>query len=166
MLSPITHLPFINADIIARHHWPNDTEGHAYEAARLAGQAREKAITEGLSFIARTVFSHPSKLDLIVRARDADYLVHLHVVLVPEELSVVRVRLRAEQGGHGVPEEKIRARYHRLWGLVAQAIGRADEATVYDNGNARHPFRRVAQLERGRAMVAPRLPVWSPSSVG
>jgi predicted ABC-type ATPase len=166
LLSPITHLPFINADIIARHHWPNDTEGHAYEAARLAAQAREKAITKGLSFVAETVFSHPSKLDLIARAQDAGYLVHLHVVLVPEELSVMRVRLRAEQGGHGVPEEKIRARYHRLWGLVTQAIVRADEATVYDNSNARRPFRKVAQLEGGRVIVPPRLPDWSPLRVG
>lgn len=165
VLSPITRLPFINADIIAHRHWPDDTEGRAYEAARLAEQARARAIAQGLSFIAETVFSHPSKLELIADAQGAGYLVGLHVVMVPEELSVVRVRLRAKQGGHAVPEEKIRARYRRLWTLVAQAIERADEASVYDNSNSRQPFRRVAHLEKGRALITPSLPDWSPLGI-
>jgi predicted ABC-type ATPase len=162
LLSPITHLPFINADIIARQHWPDDADDHAYEAAELAELARNQAIADGRSFIAETVFSHPSKLDLIARAQAADYLVQLHVILVPEELSVLRVRLRAEQGGHRVPEDKIRARYQRLWSLVAQAIALADTACVYDNSNSRQPFRRIAQFDQGRALVAPRFPDWSP----
>ena len=33
VLSPITHLPFINADVLARQHWPGDEEAHGHEAA-------------------------------------------------------------------------------------------------------------------------------------
>jgi predicted ABC-type ATPase len=60
------------------------------------------------------VFSHPSKLELIAAARAEDYTIVLHVLLVPEELAVERVRLRVNAGGHHVPEDKIRERYQRL----------------------------------------------------
>jgi predicted ABC-type ATPase len=95
VLGPATHLPFINADLIARRQWPGQEEAHGHDAAALADKARNAAIAKKRSFVAETVFSHPSKVDLIRRARDAGYLVFLHVMLVPEELAVFRTRLRA-----------------------------------------------------------------------
>lgn len=89
--------------------------------------------------------SHPSKLELIARAKAAGYLISLHVMLVPKELSVMRTKLRVQQGGHSVPEDRVRARYHRPWGLVTDAIRYVDEAVVYDNSLARKPFRVVAR---------------------
>ena len=74
------------------------------------------------AFIAHTVFSHPSKLELIDTAHAADYTVVLHVLLIPEELAVQRVEYRIAAGGHNVPEDKIRQRYQRLWALLATAI--------------------------------------------
>lgn len=102
-------------------------------AARIAATIRDALIERGESFIAETVFSHPSKLELIDRARQAGFVVVLYVVLVPVELSVARVAERVVEGGHSVPEEKIRGCFKRLWSLVVDAIGRADHATVYDN---------------------------------
>jgi predicted ABC-type ATPase len=124
---------FVNADEIARQRWPKDPASHAYEAALLAAETRIKLIELGLSFIAETVFSHPSKLELIDTAHAAGFTVVLHVVLIPEELAVARVAYRVQSGGHPVAENKIRERYHRLWTLVAEAITRCDQATVYDN---------------------------------
>lgn len=60
------------------------------------------------------VFSHPSKLELIDEARTHEYTVVLHVVMIPEELAVQRVRYRVRAGGHDVPEDKIRQRYRRI----------------------------------------------------
>jgi predicted ABC-type ATPase len=62
-----------------------------------------------------TVFSHPSKRQLVEAAIDTGYLVSLHVVMVPEGLAVARVAQRVRDGGHDVPEDKIRSRYLRLW---------------------------------------------------
>ena len=95
---------------------PGAERAHGYEAARLAAEDRERRIAAGTSFIAETVFSHASKLDLLGRAREHRYLTSLHIVLVPEDLSVARVKLRAEQGGHSVPIAKVRARYRRWTG--------------------------------------------------
>lgn len=58
--------------------------------------------------------SHPSKVQLVADAAEAGYLVHLHVIMVPVELTVQRVRERVRRGGHDVPESKIRDRYERL----------------------------------------------------
>ena len=162
VLGPSTRLPFINADLIAHAHWPGDEERHGHEASALAEAARHAAISARQSFIAETVFSHPSKLELIAQAQAAGYLVLLHVFLVPEALTVERVRLRAAQGGHRVPVAKVRARYRRLWGLVTQAIARADQATVYDNTRAATPFRRVAAYELGEPLMTADWPAWSP----
>lgn len=162
VLSPITRLPLINADLIARQRWPGNEEEHGHEAAALAEQARDQAIARRMSFVAETVFSHPSKLDLIERARRAGYLVTVHVIVVPQELSIARVRLRKAQGGHSVPESKVRERYRRLWMLVEAAIAAADEARAYDNSSARKPFRTVARYERGRQVGAADFPPWSP----
>jgi predicted ABC-type ATPase len=152
---------FVNADEIARHRWPASPEAHAYEAAGVAAQTRAKLMEDRQPFIAETVFSHPSKLELIRQARVAGYFVVLHVLLVPEELAVRRVALRVQAGGHAVPEEKIRERYRRLWALVADAIALADSARVYDNSLSPGP-RVVAQLNEGIVSGAVGWPTWTP----
>lgn len=155
---------YVNADEIAERRWPDDPAGHSYEAARMAADTRAKLIELGESFIAETVFSHPSKLELLDAAHAADFTVILHAVLIPEELAVQRVRYRVRAGGHDVPESKIRQRYQRLWDLVATAAGRADEATFYDNSAIRGP-RIVAQLAGGIVLGSPRWPAWTPTSL-
>lgn len=155
---------YVNADEIAKRRWPDDPAGHSYEAARMAADTRARLIELGESFIAETVFSHPSKLELLDVAHAAGYTVILHAVLVPEELAVQRVRHRVRAGGHDVPESKIRQRYQRLWGLVATAAGRADEATFYDNSAIRGP-RIVAQLAGGIVLGSPRWPAWTPTTL-
>jgi predicted ABC-type ATPase len=52
VLGPATHLPFINADLIARRHWPGNEEAHGHQAAALAEQARAAALAKGRSFVA------------------------------------------------------------------------------------------------------------------
>ncbi len=101
---------FVNADEIAKRRWPDDPAAHSYEAARIAATTRSALIARGDSFIAETVFSHPSKLELITEAATAGYVVALHILIIPEELAVHRVRLRVSAGGHSVPEDKIRER--------------------------------------------------------
>ncbi|MGA8329222.1 MAG: AAA family ATPase [Mycobacterium sp.] len=152
---------FVNADEIAKQRWPEDPASHSYEAARVAAATRGKLIELGASFIAETVFSHPSKLELIEAARAADYTIVLHVLLIPEELAVERVRHRVSTGGHDVPENKIRERYQRLWGLIATALIRCDSASVYDNSRLEGPH-IVAQVNDGFCIDSPAWPAWTP----
>ena len=165
VLGPATRLECVNADESAAQVWPGEEESHAYDASRLAEARRRELLVARQSFLTETVFSHQSKQDLIDDAVAAGYLVTVHVVLVPEDLSVARVELRAADGGHTVPEEKIRARHRRLWALVAQARDRAYWTHIYDNGAADHPFRRIASYRRGHLVETCDWPDWAPAEL-
>lgn len=162
VIFPITNLPFINADDIARRRWLDQACEHAYEAAELANQERLQRIAQRQSFVTETVFSHESKIDLVRTATHNGYLTTLHIVMIPEELAVVRVGIRVAEGGHGVPEEKIRSRFKRLWALLADAIELVDKAIVYDNSKAGTPFREVLGFQDGHLLGSPEWPSWTP----
>jgi predicted ABC-type ATPase len=162
ILSPqLPAIPFVNADLIAAQYWPADPERHAYEAALLAEDTRAELVGRGQPFIAETVFSHPSKLELIAKARAAGYFVALHVLLIPEDLAVARVEYRILAGGHSVPEDKIRSRYQRLWPLVVQAGQTGEAADFWDNAQPAGP-ELVASLSRGQRLAASNWPRWTP----
>jgi predicted ABC-type ATPase len=152
---------FVNADEIARQRWPDDPASHAYEAAAVAADTRSRLIELGRPFIAETVFSHPSKLDLIGAANANGYTLVLHVLPIPEDLAVERVKHRVRAGGHQVPEANIREWHRLLWALVAEAILQCDTATVYDNSRLAGP-RIVAQMSGGDATGSPTWPAWTP----
>jgi predicted ABC-type ATPase len=163
-----THLPFVNADLIAGDLWPGDRDEQARRAPEvsvLAAEERERLLDDRSSFMTETVFSHESKVELVRRALECGYTVQLHVMLVPEDLAVARVADRVEAGGHLVPEDKVRGRYRRLWGLVAQAREWVDRADVYDNSSLDRPFRRVAVYEYGQVVGTPDWPAWTPPAL-
>ncbi len=162
VLVPAMHLPVINADDIAAERWPDAQAEHGYEAARIAEAQRQERIAAGASFISETVFSHESKLQLVADAQAASYLVHLHVIIVPLELTVQRVLERVRRGGRVVPEQKIRDRYERLWAHVAAAIQIADVTHVLDNSRATEPFRLCAAFEHGVPVGQATWPRWTP----
>ena len=162
VLIPVTHLPFVNADVIAAERWPGQEVGHGREASEAAAAERDALIRRRVSFIAETVFSHPSKVDLVREAQHAGYRVTLHVVVMPEAVTVARVAERVGRGGHAVPERKIRERYRRLWPLVTQARTLADQCFVYDNSTAASALRLIASYERGVHLGAAAWPRWAP----
>ena len=48
-------------------------------------------------------------------------------------VNVARVRARVAAGGHDVPEDKIRSRYHRALALLPKLISVCDKILIYDN---------------------------------
>lgn len=150
--------------MIAKARWPEAAEEHSYEAARIAAATRERLLDSGRSFIAETVLSHPSKVELVRSALARDYEVNLHVLMVPEDLSVHRVAHRVMAGGHAVPEDKIRARHRRLWWLVTLAVEAATTSTFYDNSRVRGPV-DVAEFVNGLPIGAAGWPAWAPSEI-
>lgn len=162
MLGPTTNLAFVNADVIAEERWPGAAVEHAYDASAIAAGERTERIRARTSFATETVFSHESKLALIQEAEREGYRVTLHIVLIPEDLAVARVVNRVTEGGHQVPEEKVRARFGRVWILLHDAIALVGEARVYDNTMADDPFRLVATYINGRLVGAPQWPPWTP----
>ena len=161
-----TGLDFINADQIASLRWPGDEVARAYDAAAEAAAVRERYLEDRRSFITESVFSHPSKVDLVTRAVEAGYRVHLRVLIVPVNLSVARVAQRVVEGGHDVPEAKIRQRHERLWTYVVDAMDAAYETRVYDSSGQRgQDFVEVARYQYAAVLGDTRWPAWAPSAL-
>lgn len=154
--------PFINADIIQREELEDASMEASYKAAQIARDRRSELFDDGKSFATETVFSHPSKLDIIEDARARGYIVIvLHVGVDSPDLSVARVKGRTQEGGHDVPEDKIRARYDRGQPLIREAVLRADRGMVYDNSRLNEPPRQVLVFSTGRLIQADaHLPEW------
>jgi predicted ABC-type ATPase len=160
-LRPKLAAEFVNADEIARSRFGGNAAEHAYEAGRLAEARRRELVEERSSFIAETVFSHPSKLDFLRDLRARGYLVHLIYVHVPLPLARKRVATRVHLGGHDVPVEKIRSRYSRVIANLLAAIPLVDRAYLYDNSRADRLHRHVMSFADGRLVrVSPDPPRW------
>ena len=150
-LQPLTRLPFINADEIAEERWPGAEEEHAYDASQAAAQARDEAIAARRSFITETVFSHPSKVDLITQALEAGYVVKLHVIVVSEDIAVERVGHRVGyRRPHRARDEDPRALSPSV---VARRSGRARSSTARPSTTTCRTALRIdimATYEHGR----------------
>lgn len=156
-------IKLINADIIARAINPVNQESAGYKAMVLAGRLREDLLLQGISFCFETVFSHPSKIDFIARAKSLGYyIVLVYIHLETPELNEARVHQRVAEGGHYVPPQKIRSRIPRTMKNVAAVLPLIDEARLLDNSLFDASFRKIAVIERGALTdsISP-LPGWA-----
>ena len=142
---------FINADAIAREIAPEAAEAASYEAAIIASRLCRKALASRTSFCFETVFSHPSKIDLLGEARAAGYEVNLvFIYLSDSALHLARVQQRVTEGGHYVPDDKVASRLPRTQANIAAALPLCDTLLVFDNSSADDPFQHVASRSKGR----------------
>ena len=143
-------LPFVNADIIAREFFPNAPEAHSYDAARIAEEIRHQLLLDNRSFCFETVFSHPTKIDFIARAKSLGFqtiLVFIHLNIL--DLNKARISQRVREGGHFVPDDKVESRLPRTLENVKTALPLFDQAKILDNSFTFDPFRPVATYKNG-----------------
>ena len=160
-LRPRLAAEFVNADAIAKQRWGDEAASHAYEAGRLAEARRRELIAKRSSFVAETVFSHPSKLDLVRDLIAAGYRVHLFYIHVPLKLAERRVATRVALGGHDVPAQKLRSRYPGVIAGLLRAIPLVERAYLYDNSRVDRLHRHVMTFADGRlARLVPDPPRW------
>jgi predicted ABC-type ATPase len=141
-------LRFVNADVLA--------EGlgvTAYEAAEMATAIRSTLVAQRESFIFETVLSDPvgDKVDLLASYAELGYTVVLFFIQIDTaEESIRRVAMRVSQGGHDVPDEKLRARFARTKANLERAIGRLPHVVIYNNNDLANPYQLAAIYERGQ----------------
>lgn len=154
--------PFVNADRMASERWPESPFDHSVEAATAASELRQELIMQRKSFATETVFSHPSRMDILRRAGEVGFERWVTWVgLELADLAVARVRERVSRGGHPIPEAKIRARYERMQDLAVEAVTTCERGMVVDNSTRTRPLRLVLAFERGTlTFEANDLPRW------
>jgi predicted ABC-type ATPase len=105
----------------------------------------ERAIAERLDFALETTLGGNTIPGLLETALDSGLEVRVwYVGLTSPELHIARVRARVAEGGHDIPEAKIRERYHRSRVNLIRLLPKVTELRVYDNSAERNPALRVA----------------------
>jgi predicted ABC-type ATPase len=103
---------FINVDLIAAGLSPFDPERASIRAGRLMLEEIKTRTRNGASFSFETTLSGRHYAVMIKRWRASGYHVKLIFLMLPSvELAVARVKSRAAQGGHDLPESVVRRRF-------------------------------------------------------
>ena len=126
---------FINADLIASGLNPFQPERSAIEAARVMLRMMAKYVERGESFAFETTLSGRGYARLIPYWQANGYRVRLSFLrLHSPEIAVARVRNRVREGGHDVPDEVVRRRFHAGWSNFEQIYQHiVDHWALYDS---------------------------------
>ena len=137
------------------------SDEHANSAAwSLGRELLERAITERGRFAFETTLGGSTITGLLERAIEQGLEVRVKFVgLSSPELHIARVHARVARGGHDIPEEKIRERYHSSRLNLIRLLPKLTELLVYDNSAEADPQRGVAprpmlllHMKRGRVL--------------
>jgi predicted ABC-type ATPase len=134
---------------------------NSYVASAIADFLRHALVRDRISFSFETVMSHPGKIDFLRAAMAEGYRTYLYFVATDDpDINVNRVMHRVSQGGHDVPEVKIRERYHRSLDLLYDAIRATNRAHIFENSGRELQF--LAEITDGRRIEikADSAPAW------
>lgn len=129
---------FFNPDVAAREARQEspvisqeEANAKAWEEGR---RLLEMSIIERRDFAFETTLGGNTMTELLEKAATAGIDVHIwYVGLETVELHIERVRLRVAQGGHDIPEMKIRERYDRSRLNLLRLLPRLTELRLFDN---------------------------------
>jgi len=120
---------YINADVLKREYSLTDIE-----AATEAEALRNRLVEKKVDFTFETVLSTERNLLLLKKAKENGFEVQcIYVITCNADINVARVRGRVLDGGHNVPEDKIRSRYDKALELIPKLIDACDKMLIYDN---------------------------------
>jgi len=146
-------LRFVNADEVAR-----ELNIGPYEAAETAGAIRAALIERRESFVFESVLSDPvgEKVEQLAQYAVSGYgVVMIFIRINDSATSIQRVSMRASQGGHDVPDEKLKARFSRTQANLARAIERLPHVLIFDNSDLSHPYRLTERYQNGELVEIP-----------
>jgi predicted ABC-type ATPase len=107
-------MEFVNADTIARGLSAFKPETAAVEAGRIMLNRLRYLATQRADFAFETTLSSRSFAPWVADLRAKGYAFHLFFPWLPTpDAAIARVAQRVRAGGHDVPTETVRRRYHR-----------------------------------------------------
>jgi predicted ABC-type ATPase len=134
---------YINADDLKKEYDLSDLD-----AAQKAETLRNKLLEKKTDFTFETVLSTNRNLHLLQKPKETGYEIQcIYVLTCNSDINVARVKGRVFDGGHDVPEDKIRNRYIKALKLLPELIDVCDKILIYDNSIM--PFLVFMKDERG-----------------
>ncbi len=133
---------FINVDLIAQGLSPFAPDKAALQAGKIMLAEIARKVSRRESFAFETTLSGLSYAHHIPRWRQAGYHVKLIFLSLPSvDLAIARVKNRAAQGGHSVPPEVVRRRFHTgLRNFRSIYCRIVDSWELYDNSGSSPRF--------------------------
>lgn len=133
-----------------RHRSPPLTQEEANAAAWSEGRRLlERAIDERLDFALETTLGGTTITELLERAAAVGVAVNIWFVgLTTVQLHLERIRRRVAQGGHDIPETKVRKRFERGRENLIRLLPRLAALRLFDNSVEADPRRGVAPAPR------------------
>lgn len=105
---------FVNADLIAAGISPFNPESLALQAGKLMLERIEALAEARVDFGFETTLAGKSWVPLLQRFRAQGYRLHIFFLWIPApELALSRIAERVRAGGHSIPDEVVRRRFHR-----------------------------------------------------
>jgi predicted ABC-type ATPase len=111
------------------------TKRSSYLSAILAEYLRHCYISSNEPlFSYETVFSHPSRVSFLEKAKNCGWQVFLHFICTEDpDINYDRVKERVLKGEHDVPHDKIEERYKRSLDLLFPALQYCHQVYFFDN---------------------------------
>lgn len=109
----------------------------------------QTAIATHVDFAFETTLGGDTILSLLETAHNAGLAVRVwYVGLQGVDIHIARVRARVAEGGHDIPETKIRERYDRSRANLIRLLPRLTELRLYDNSEDSNPALGIAPQPR------------------
>lgn len=140
------------------------------EAWRIGKERLQTAIAERHNFNFETTLGGSTIPRLLAQAHQAGLRVRVwYCGLASAELHIRRVRVRVSQGGHDIPEAKIRERFAASRHNLCTLLPSLTELVMYDNsteadlqgGHPPQPTKLLHYLEHKVLYLAPLMPEWA-----
>lgn len=156
---------YINPDEVAKDKFGDwNSVSSVLKAADYCEGWRERCLKEKTSFVFETVFSSQDKIDFLLRAKQAGFLVRVFFISTKHpSINASRIANRVIEGGHDVPITKIISRFYKSI-LNCEIIAKfVDRLYVYDNsvdGRDAMPLFRLTNGVLGKLYVD-NVPEWA-----
>ncbi len=130
------HLEFLNADDLARELEREHPEKARIRAGKLMLERMDTLVKSGVSFALETTLAGKYLEKKIGTCRHKGYrVILLYLFLDSPQVAINRIRTRVKNGGHSIPPEDVKRRFHRsmknFWFCYRDLV---DEWILYYNG--------------------------------
>ena len=143
---------FVNSDEFAKGLSPFNPEGVSVQASRFMLMKIRYLFARKEDFGIETTLATRSLLKMITLAQAEGYYVTvLYFWLNSPDLAVKRVRARVAAGGHNIPEETIRRRYHVGINYFFNDYSQLCDRWILAD-NSKVPFRVIAEGGKERPL--------------
>jgi len=167
---------YFNPDEVARrlrNAEPERSRREANSRARHIGRHfLERAIEQRFRYVFETTLGGRTLTGLLLKAANVGLPVRIwYVGLDSVQRHLDRVRARVSRGGHPIPEERIRERYHASRENLIRLLPHLTELKLYDNSQEGDPAEGIPpepflvfHLKEGRVLDScplPAVPGWA-----